>query len=165
MAEPILVVAKGTQKGFIFLYETLNASIASLKTCSIHKNSQLKKNRFKWSVNKIMPQCKMNLLIATYAEFMQGPWIPFSARNSQEEHIITARQAKCMGVERGLSPLFLLHIELDIKNTSSIGTKIGTTLSIAYSSSPILINEYFKLQRTYRIPSCHPLQSQSELHI
>jgi hypothetical protein len=37
MAEPMFVVAKGTQKGFIFLYETLKASIASLKTCSKHK--------------------------------------------------------------------------------------------------------------------------------
>jgi hypothetical protein len=32
MAEPIFVVAKGTQKGFTFLYEILKASIASLKT-------------------------------------------------------------------------------------------------------------------------------------
>lgn len=37
MAEPIFVVAKGTQKGFIFLYETRRASIASLKTCSSHE--------------------------------------------------------------------------------------------------------------------------------
>jgi hypothetical protein len=29
MAEPIFVVAKGTQKGFIFLYEILKASMAS----------------------------------------------------------------------------------------------------------------------------------------
>jgi hypothetical protein len=36
MAEPMFVVAKGTQKGFIFLYETLKASIASLKTYSKH---------------------------------------------------------------------------------------------------------------------------------
>lgn len=35
----MLVVAKGTQKGFIFLYEILKASIASLKTCHIENNN------------------------------------------------------------------------------------------------------------------------------
>ena len=39
MAEPIFVVAKGTQKGFIFLYEIRKASMASLKTCLIHKST------------------------------------------------------------------------------------------------------------------------------
>lgn len=37
IAEPIFVVAKGTQKGFIFLYEILKASSASQKTYSKYK--------------------------------------------------------------------------------------------------------------------------------
>lgn len=46
MAEPIFVVAKGTQKGFIFLYEILKASTASLKTCRTEKSKrENKKNR------------------------------------------------------------------------------------------------------------------------
>lgn len=44
MAEPMFVVAKGTQKGFIFLYEILNASIASLKTCTNYKELQKLEN-------------------------------------------------------------------------------------------------------------------------
>ena len=45
MAEPIFVVAKGTQKGFIFLYETLKASMASLKTCSFTKQPHKQSNQ------------------------------------------------------------------------------------------------------------------------
>ena len=32
MAEPMLVVTKGMQKGFIFLYDTFSAAMASLNT-------------------------------------------------------------------------------------------------------------------------------------
>lgn len=42
MAEPMFVVAKGTQKGFIFLYEIRKASIASLKTCSHNKRKEIR---------------------------------------------------------------------------------------------------------------------------
>jgi hypothetical protein len=40
MAEPIFVVAKGIQKGFIFLYDIRKASMESLITCSIHKQQK-----------------------------------------------------------------------------------------------------------------------------
>ena len=54
MAEPIFVVAKGTQKGFIFLYEILKASIASLKTCSKHTRTHTKwiNSRSVWQIKK-----------------------------------------------------------------------------------------------------------------
>lgn len=46
MAEPIFVVAKGTQKGFIFLYEIRKASMASLKTCLMHKRTKQSINQY-----------------------------------------------------------------------------------------------------------------------
>lgn len=63
MAEPIFVVANGTQNGFIFRYETLSASTASLKTCShiqkflISVHNQLTHSKVSfwqpyWQVNK-----------------------------------------------------------------------------------------------------------------
>jgi hypothetical protein len=41
MAEPIFVVAKGIQKGFIFLYDIRKASMESLITCSIHNTNKI----------------------------------------------------------------------------------------------------------------------------
>lgn len=55
MADPMFVVAKGTQKGFIFLYEIFKASTASEKTCSMMQKQLAQK-----SATKLTQTCRMD---------------------------------------------------------------------------------------------------------